>query len=49
MRKQRAEHPSWTQDILKLFGWITGRKVCLDAKGDDDGAVGDGTSAGANG
>jgi hypothetical protein len=33
MRKLRAEHPSWTWDMLKLFLWITGRKVCLDAKG----------------
>jgi hypothetical protein len=33
MRKLRAEHPSWTWDMLKLFGWKTGRKVCLDAMG----------------
>jgi hypothetical protein len=33
MRTLRAEHPSWTRDILKLFGWITGRKVCSEAKG----------------
>ena len=32
-RKLRAEHPSWMQGMLKLFGWITGRKVCSDAKG----------------
>ena len=32
-RKLRAEHPSWMQDMLKLFGWITGRKVCSDVKG----------------
>jgi hypothetical protein len=33
MRKLRAEHPSWTWDMSKLFGWKTGRKVCLDAMG----------------
>ena len=33
MRKQRAEHPSWTRDMRTLFKWITGRKVCLNAKG----------------
>ncbi len=33
MRKLRAEHPSWTQDMGKLFGWVTGRKVWSDAKG----------------
>ncbi len=33
MRKLRAEHPSWTRDMGKLFGWITGQKVCLDTKG----------------
>jgi hypothetical protein len=33
MRKLRAEHPSWTQDMKKLFGWVTGRKVRSDAKG----------------
>jgi hypothetical protein len=33
MRKLRAEHPSWTQDLGKLFGWVTGRKVRFDAKG----------------
>ena len=33
MRKLRAEHPSWTRDMSKLFGWITGRKICSDAKG----------------
>jgi hypothetical protein len=33
MRKLRAEHPSWTQDLGKLFGWMTGRKVWSDAKG----------------
>ncbi len=33
MRKLRAEHPSWMRDMSKLFGWITGRKVCADAKG----------------
>ncbi len=33
MWKLRAEHPSWTWDMGKLFGWITGQKVCLDAKG----------------
>jgi hypothetical protein len=27
MWKLRAEHPSLTQDMGKLFGWITGRKV----------------------
>jgi len=32
MRKLRAEHPSWTRDMSKLFGWITGGKVCSDAK-----------------
>ena len=43
MQKLRAEHPSWTWDMSKLFGWITVRKVRADAKGkgDDDGAVGD--------
>jgi hypothetical protein len=33
MRKQRAEHLSKTRDMSKLFGWITGQKVRLDAKG----------------
>ncbi len=33
MQKLRAEHPSWTRDMSKLFGWKTGRKVCLDAMG----------------
>jgi hypothetical protein len=33
MRKLRTDHPSWTRDMSKLFGWITGRKVPLDAKG----------------
>jgi hypothetical protein len=33
MQKLGAEHPSETRDMSKLFGWITGRKVCLDAKG----------------
>jgi hypothetical protein len=33
MRKLRAEHPSWTWDISKLFGWKTVRKVCSDAMG----------------
>jgi hypothetical protein len=33
MRKLRAEHPSWTRDMSKLFGWKTGRKVCSDAMG----------------
>jgi hypothetical protein len=33
MRKRRAEHRSWTRDMSKLFGWITSRKICLDAKG----------------
>ncbi len=33
MWKLRAEHPSWTRDMLKLFGWKTGRKVCSDAMG----------------
>ena len=35
MRKLRAEHLSWTQDMRKLFGWITSRKrkVCLGAMG----------------
>ncbi len=33
MGKLRAEHLSWTLDMSKLFGWITGRKVHLDAKG----------------
>jgi hypothetical protein len=32
MKKLRAVHPSWTQDMGKLFGWITNRKVCPDAK-----------------
>ncbi len=31
--KLRAEHPSWTWDMSKLFGWKTGWKVCLDAMG----------------
>ncbi len=43
MQKLRAEHPSKTRDMLKMFGWITGRKVRSDARGDDDGAVGDTT------
>ena len=33
MRQRRAEHPSWTQDMSKFFGWNTGRKVRSDAKG----------------
>jgi hypothetical protein len=33
MQKLRAEHPSWTWDMSKLFGWITGWKVHLNAKG----------------
>ena len=33
MRKLRAEHPSWTRDLGKLFGWVTGRKVRSNAKG----------------
>ena len=33
MRKRRAQHPSWTPDMRKLFGWIAGQKVCLDTKG----------------
>jgi hypothetical protein len=31
--KLRAEHPSWTQDLGKLFRWVTSRKVWSDAKG----------------
>jgi hypothetical protein len=33
MRKQRAEHPSWTRDMTKLFGWLSGRKIRSDALG----------------
>jgi hypothetical protein len=33
MQKLRAEHPSTTRDMSKLFGWITGQKICSDAKG----------------
>jgi len=33
IRKLRAEHLSWTQDMSKLFGWITSQKVRADAKG----------------
>ncbi len=33
MRKLKAEHPSWTRDMKKLFGWVTGRKVRSDARG----------------
>jgi hypothetical protein len=33
MRKLRAEHPSWTRDMSKLFWWKTGQKVCSDAMG----------------
>ncbi len=33
MRKLRVEHPSWIQNIGKLLGWMTGWKVCSDAKG----------------
>jgi hypothetical protein len=33
MRKLRAEHPSWTRDMSKLFGWKTFRKVCSDTMG----------------
>jgi hypothetical protein len=33
MQKLRAEHPSWTWDMSKLFGWKTGQKVCSDAMG----------------
>ena len=35
MWKLRAEHLSWTQDMGKLFGWVTGWKVRSrsDAKG----------------
>ena len=32
MRKQKAEHLSWTQDMRKLFRRIIDQKVCLDAK-----------------
>jgi hypothetical protein len=32
MRKLSAEHQCWMRDMLKLFGWITARKVCADAK-----------------
>jgi hypothetical protein len=33
MQKLRAEHPSWTRDTSKMFGWKTGWKVCLDTMG----------------
>jgi hypothetical protein len=33
MQKLRAEHSSWTRDMLKLFEWKTCRKVRLDAMG----------------
>jgi hypothetical protein len=33
LRKLRAEHPSWTRDMAKLFGWVIGRKVWSNAKG----------------
>jgi hypothetical protein len=33
MRKLRAEHPSWTWVMSKLFGWKTGRKVRSDTMG----------------
>ncbi len=33
MWKLRAEHPSWTRDMSRLFGWKTGWKVCSDAMG----------------
>ena len=32
MWKKRAEHPSWIQDVTKLFGCVTGRKIQYDAK-----------------
>jgi hypothetical protein len=40
MRKLRAEHPSWTQEMGKLFGWVTGRKDLVQHKGNDDGDAG---------
>ncbi len=33
MSKMRAEHPSWTRDMMRLFGWFTGRKIRLDKYG----------------
>ena len=33
IRKLQAEHPSWTRDMKKLFGWISGRKICSDTFG----------------
>ena len=33
MRKLRAEHLSWMQDMTKLFGWITSWNVRSEAKG----------------
>ena len=47
MRKLRAEHPSWTRDMGKLYGWMISWKV--RRKGDDDGDAGVSTGAGADG
>ncbi len=33
MRQMRAEHPSWTRDMTRLFGWFTGRKIGSDKNG----------------
>jgi hypothetical protein len=46
MWKLRAEHPSWTRDMSKLFRWKAGWKVCLEKNGDDDGGISDAASAG---
>ena len=33
IRKLRAKHPLWTRDMTKLFGWLSGRKICSDMLG----------------
>ncbi len=33
IRKFIVEHPSWTWDMMKLFGWLSCQKICSDAFG----------------
>ena len=33
IRKLQAEHPSWTWDMTKLFGWLSSQKRRLDTFG----------------
>ncbi len=33
MRQMRVEHPSWTRDMTRLFGWFPSRKIRLDKYG----------------